>query len=148
MNTFDELYDEIHEITEISNVFLYLIESREMCDSKITCDLFFDYVVKVKNHLKAHDTTLYSIILTKGDSRAKDIADNFLSGSIEIKKLFDGYLKKWSTNNRSKLVISDHQNFVDETKGMFELVLNRFQKETEYLYPLIRQINGDLKKVA
>lgn len=148
MITYEELHDEIHKITETSNVFLYLIENRKMCDSQITCDLFFDYVEKVKNHLKIHDTTIYSLIAREGDSRAKDIADNFLSGSIEIKKIFESYLKKWSKRNHHELLISDHQSFVDETRGIFELVLDRIQNETELLYPLIKSISGDMRKVA
>ncbi|MCP4076674.1 MAG: hypothetical protein GY744_10885 [Gammaproteobacteria bacterium] len=148
MITYEELHDEIHEITEISNVFLYLIENRKMCDSQVTCDLFFEYVEKVKNHLKTHDTAIYSLILQEGDSKAKDTAANFLSGSIEIKKIFDSYLKSCSKRNHPKLLILDHQRFVTETREMFRLVLDRLQHEIEQLYPLLKSISGDMKKVA
>ncbi len=148
MITFDELHQEMHKITEISNVFLYLIENRKMCDSQITCDLFFDYVEKVTDHLKIHDTTIYSLILTKGDTRAKEVAENFLSGSVEIKKIFDSYLKNWSIKNDPKLQITNHKQFVDETREVFGIVLNRIQKETELLYPLIRPLSDDFQKVA
>ena len=148
MITYEELHDEIHEITEISNVFLYLIENRKMCDSQITCDLFFEYVEKVNNHLKTHDTTIYSLIQKEGNSKAKDTADNFLSGSREIKKIFEAYQKSCSKRNHSKLLILNHQRFVTETKEIFKLVLDRLQHEIEQLYPLIKSISGDMKKVA
>ncbi|MCK4708215.1 MAG: hypothetical protein KAU21_06325, partial [Gammaproteobacteria bacterium] len=92
MITYEELYQQIHKITEISNVFLYLIEDRSMSDTQITCELFFDYVEKVKSHLELQDIHLYSSILTDGNAEAKNVADNFMSGSIEIKRIFQKYL--------------------------------------------------------
>lgn len=148
MITYDELHEQIHKITEISNVFLYLIEDRRMCDTQITCDLFFDYVEKVKNHLEIQDHSLYSAILHDGDAEAKKVAENFMSGSIEIKRIFQRYLRKWSKQGKHQLVISNYPTFNKETQEMFDLVLNRIQDETEKLYPLIRSISGDSKKVA
>jgi hypothetical protein len=148
MTTYQELHEQIHQITEISNVFLYLIENRKMCDSKITCDLFFDYVEKVKEHLEIEDKSLYTVILKGGDSNARKTAEKFLSGSVEIKRIFQDYLKKWSRKEKHKLVIDNYDEFISDTRGMFELVLNRFQDETEQLYPLARKISGNLKQVA
>jgi len=148
MITYEKLYQQIHKITEISNVFLYLIEERSMCDTQITCDLFFDYVEKVKNHLELQDNHLYSSILTDGDAEAKKVAENFMSGSIEIKRIFKKYLRKWSNPGRHQLLISNYDTFNTETKEVFEMVLNRIQDEIEHLYPLIRGISGDMQKVA
>lgn len=148
MITYQELHEQIHQITEISNVFLYLIENRKMCDSKITCDLFFDYVEKVKAHLEVEDKSLYTVILKGGDDRARKTAEKFLSGSVEIKRIFQDYLKKWSRKEKHKLVIDNYPEFIQETRDMFELVLNRFQDETEQLYPLARKISGNMQQVA
>lgn len=148
MITYEKLHQQIHDITEISNVFLYLIEDRRMCDTRITCDLFFDYVKKVKYHLEIEDKFLYSAILTDGDAASKQVADNFMSGSMEIKRIFKRYLKKWSHPKSHKLLISNYDDFTSETKGIFELVLKRIQDEIEHLYPLIRSISGDSQKVA
>ncbi|MBL7005055.1 MAG: hypothetical protein ISR69_13640 [Gammaproteobacteria bacterium] len=148
MVTYEELNQQIHQVTEISNVFLYLIKDRKMCDTDITCDLFFDYVEKVKNHLEVEDKSLYAVILNGGNSEAKKTAEKFLSGSKEIKRIFQSYLKKWSNKGRRALVINNYDNFIKETQDMFEIVLNRFQDETEQLYPLARTITGDMKKVA
>jgi myo-inositol-1-phosphate synthase len=148
MITYDELNQQNHQITEISNVFLYLIEDRRMCDTQITCDLFFDYVDKVKNHLEIQDKAIYSAILNDGDNIAKETAENFMSGSQEIKRIFKSYLKKWSHQGKHQLIIANYPDFIEETKGIFELVLNRIQDETERLYPLVRSISGDMQKVA
>jgi len=148
MITLEELRQEVHEITDVSNVFLYLIENRKMCDSKITCNLFFDYVEKVKCHLDVHDTKIYALILKEGDDKGRELAENFLSGSIEIKRIFQDYLKKWSRKGSKKLYLSDHDEFVRETREIFGMVLNRIQHETEQLYPLVSQLDKNLKKVA
>jgi hypothetical protein len=148
MITYQELHEQIHHITEISNVFLYLIDNRKMCDTQITCDLFFDYVEKVKEHLEIEDKSLYTVILKGGDDQARKTAQNFLSGSVEIKRIFQEYLKKWSHKGTQKLVIDNYDEFSKETRSMFELVLNRFQDETEQLYPLARKISGNLLQVA
>ncbi len=149
MITYQQLFEDIHKITEISNVFLYLIRDRAMCDTQITCDLFFDYVDRVNHHLELQENHLYSAILSDGDDADKKVAENFMSGSQEIKKIFKQYLKKWSKGNRKhELLLADYDNFTRETEEVFGMVLKRIQDETEHLYPLIRQLRGDNQQVA
>jgi hemerythrin-like domain-containing protein len=148
MITYEELHKQNHAITEISNVFLYLIENRSMCDTDITCELFFDYVNKVKDHLELQDNHIYTAILRDGDADSILIAENFMSGSREIKRIFHDYQRKWSNPKGRHLRISNYSKFNKETNKMFELVLKRIQDETEKLYPLIRSISGDDDKVA
>ncbi len=148
MITYEKLYEQIHKITEISNVFLYLTEERTMCDTQITCDLFFSYVKVVKLHLEVQDNSLFAAILTDGDDSAKKVAQNFMSGSVEIKRIFNTYLKKWSHPKKHQLLIGNYEQFHQETREIFEMVLNRIQDEIEHLYPLVRSISGDMQKVA
>jgi hypothetical protein len=148
MITYEELHAQNHAITEISNVFLYLIEERSMCDTQITCDLFFDYVDKVKNHLEIQDLHMYNILLTKGDSESKNTAENFMSGSKEIKRIFQAWQKKWSNKQSHALRISNYDQFKKETQQMFHFVLKRIQDETEHLFPLVKKVSGDYQKVA
>jgi hypothetical protein len=119
-----------------------------MCDTKITCDMFFDYVEKVKNHLEVEDKSLYTVILKGGDDRARNTAQLFLSGSREIKRIFQEYLKKWSKPGKHQLIIANHDEFLSDTREVFDLVLNRFQDETEQLYPLARSITGNMHQVG
>lgn len=148
MITYEELHQQNHAITEISNVLLYLIEERSMCDTQITCDLFFDYVDKVKNHLEIQDLHMYNILLTKGDNESRKIAENFMSGSKEIKRIFQSYQKKWSNKQNHALRISNYDAFRKETREMFDLVLKRIEDETERLFPLVKEVSGDYQKVA
>jgi hypothetical protein len=148
MVTFDELNTQNHRITELSNVLTYLLADRSMCDTDVTCKLFFDYVGRVKEHLEIEDKHMYSKLLTHTDKRVSNTAKLFLSGEVEIKRIFSAYLKKWCRKHKQELRIHDYEAFRRETEEMFELVLNRIQDETEKLYPLVREVIGEPRQVA
>lgn len=148
MLTYDELNTQNDKITELTNVLTALMQDRFLCDSSVTCELFYRYVDRVKGHLELTDSNLYSRLLTHGESRVTNTANRFMGGSKEIKRIFAAYLKKWCQMQKKELKITDYDNFLRETEEMFELVLNRIQDETEHLYPLIREISGDDKHAA
>ena len=148
MITYHELHQQNHKITELTNILTLLLQDRLLCDSEITCNLFFDYVDRVKNHLELTDNHLYSRLLTAGDQRIKNAASRFMGGSKEIKRIFGDYLKKWCKLRQRELVIKQYDQFMAETEEMFQMVLDRIQDETEHLYPLVRKVTGDQQKVA
>jgi len=146
MVTFEELNSQNHRIMELSKVLQTVIQDRELCDNEVTCDLFFQYVDQVKGHLDVEDKHLYAALLNHKENGVNYTAKQFLSGSAEIKRIFESYLHKWC--NKRAMLIKDHHAFVNETEDMFRLVLNRIQDETEQLYPLIRKVNGDSRVAA
>ena len=148
MVSFDELFAQNHKITELSNVFLYLIKDRSMCDTDIACDVFFTYVEKVKEHIELVDKKMYKALLASPDQSVNNVADRFMAGSQEIKKIFANYLKTWSKERTKDLVIRDHEAFLKDTEEMFDLVLDRIQRETEHLYPLVRKLRADAMSAA
>jgi hypothetical protein len=148
MVAFAQLHAQNHKITEISNVFHYLIQERSMCDTQIACDLFFNYSRQVREHMELVDKELCGRLISHPDQTVKNTADRFLSGSSEIKRIFADYLKDWCSERQKELKIKDHQRFVNDTKQMFDLVLDRIQRETEHLYPLIRRLEGEDQEAA
>ncbi|MBF0265214.1 MAG: hypothetical protein HQL46_08065 [Gammaproteobacteria bacterium] len=140
MITFDDLNNQNQKISELAKVLTALIQEREVCDTQITCDLFFEYVDKVKDHLDVEERELYKELLTHSDSNVKNTASKFLSSSSEIKRLFKQYVKRWCRNKT--LRIKDHQLFIDESLDMFNIVLERIVDETENLYPILRDVYG------
>jgi hypothetical protein len=148
MVTFSQLHEQIHKITELSNVFRYLIQDRSMCDTDIACDLFFDYTRHVKEHMELVDREICGALISNPDQAVKNTADRFLSGSSEIKRIFAEYLKDWCSERRRQLKIKDHGAFVEDTNQMFDLVLDRIQRETEHLYPLVRKLEGADQQAA
>ena len=149
MITYDELHTQNHDITELSNVLLYLFRDRSMCDTGACCELFYRYVGKVKDHIDLVDKNLYSRLLAHDDHDTQELARNFMSGSQEIKKIIASYIKAWCPKKKpDTLAIAEHERFLKESEEMFELILQRIQNETERLYPLIKEISGDMEKAA
>ncbi|MEA1890064.1 MAG: hypothetical protein U9N50_09845 [Pseudomonadota bacterium] len=149
MITFDELNAQNDTITELSNVLLYLFKERSMCDTGACCELFHRYVDKVNQHIDLVDRNLYSNLLNDSDIGVRNLVKNFMSGSQEIKKLIHSYTRQWCPRKHpDQLLIGNHERFLKETEGMFEMVLQRIQDETEKLYPLIRKTSGDMETAA
>jgi len=116
MITYEELHAENHDITELSNVLLYLFKERTMCDTGTCCELFHRYTEKVKHHIDTVDKNLYRGLLTHEDREVQQLARNFMSGSQEIKKIIATYIKTWCPKKK--------------------------QNETEKLYPMVRELDG------
>lgn len=140
MISFDALNEQNHQITELANVLSYLMKDRAMCDNGVTCKLFFEYVERVQEHLDLEDKHLYARLLTHRDNDICNTAKLFLSGSMEIQRIFKAYQKKWCPKDRQSLKVADYGNFRRETEEMFGMVLRRIQDETEKLYPLVREV--------
>jgi succinate dehydrogenase flavin-adding protein (antitoxin of CptAB toxin-antitoxin module) len=148
MINYDELNNENHHITELSNVLLYLFRERAMCDTGACCELFQRYTDKVQEHIDLVDQNLYSRLLTHDDHAIQKLAKNFMSGSQEISKIMSAYKKKWCPGKEAdSLKIKEYERFLEESEGMFNLVLKRIQDETEKLYPLVRELSNDKKTV-
>jgi hypothetical protein len=141
MVTFADLHQQNHKITELSNVFLYLIRERAMCDTEVACDLFFDYAKNVREHIDLVDKQLCGRLISHPDQGVRNTADRFMSGSAEIKRIFGSYLKDWCSEKHKELRVRNYERFLEETSQMFTLVLERIQRETEHLYPLIRRLD-------
>jgi hypothetical protein len=142
MITYDELNEQNHRITELSNVLHYLLADRTMCDTGSCCDLFYRYVDLVKEHIEIVDKEMYKDLLASPDDKVSNIAKNFMSGSMEIKKILREFMHQWcpTAKKHGGLQIKDHAKFLNDIDQLFEIVLQRIQDETEHLYPLVRSL--------
>jgi len=134
----DTLQEQNHQIAELSNVLETLLKNRELCDTQVACDMFFSYIDLVKEHLRVEDENIYQPMLTHSDASVKKVADQFMTGSSEIKRVLGQYLKRWSRKNT--LRIKNHDKFLSDTNDMFELIWKRIIDETEHLYPVVREV--------
>ena len=143
MITYEELNEQNHRITELSNVLSYLFKDRSMCDTGSCCDLFYHYVDLVKKHIDLVDKDMYSDMLASPDKKINNVARNFMSGSLEVKRILKDFSKHWCpTRSKSSLTIKDHEKFLKETDELFEIILQRILDETEHLYPLVRSLRN------
>nr|VFK37261.1 MAG: hypothetical protein BECKSD772F_GA0070984_101313 [Candidatus Kentron sp. SD]VFK42287.1 MAG: hypothetical protein BECKSD772E_GA0070983_10169 [Candidatus Kentron sp. SD]VFK80560.1 MAG: hypothetical protein BECKSD772D_GA0070982_11281 [Candidatus Kentron sp. SD] len=138
MITFDELNTQNHEITELSNVLLYLIANRAMCDTQTASELFFQYLDKIHQHLDIVDH-LYTILLADRNQHTNNVANNFMSGEQELRKIIVTYVKTWINKEKREVIIKNYEEFLHDTQTLFHLVLDRIQDEIEHLYPLVRR---------
>jgi len=148
MLTYDELNAQNDKITELSNVLRLLLTDRLLCDSSITAELFCRFVDQVRNHLEITDKKLYTQLLTSGDSHVTTVANRFMGGSKEIKRIFADFVKKWCNMKKQQLLVTDYDEFARITEDMFDMVLDRIQDEVEHLYPLLREVREDNKYAA
>ncbi len=136
MISIDSMHEHNHKIAEYSKVLSVLIRDRELCDTQVMCDIFFNYVDAVKEHLKTEEKNIYQPMLIHSDQSIKNTATQFMSGSMEIKRVIAQYTRKWCSG--SKLRIKNHDLFVEDTEEIFEFVWNRIIDESEHLYPAFK----------
>ena len=141
MISYMELHEQNHKITELSNVLSYLINERSMCDTAVSCELFFRYVAMVREHLEVEERELYQLLLVHEDNDVRNTGRKFLSGSGEIKRVFGQYLKRWCKGK--ELRIRDHDAFIHDTREIFALVIRRIDDEIVHLYPTLLE-NGHI----
>ena len=143
MISYKELNEQNHRITELSNVMRYLLKDRSMCDTDTCCELFHRYVDQVQEHIDTVEKNMYSDLLRSSDEHANNTVKNFMSGSVEVKKIINEFTKQWCpVKSTGVLKIKDHDEFLEDTDRMFDLVLQRILDETEHLYPLVRNIKS------
>jgi hypothetical protein len=112
-----------------------------MCDTGSCCELFYRYVDLVKKHIEMVDKDMYSDLLKSPDEKINNVARNFMSGSVEIKRILKDFTKRWCpTKRKDTLHINGHAQFMKDTEELFDIVLQRILNETEHLYPLVRSL--------
>jgi hypothetical protein len=143
MVSYKELNEQNHKITELSNVLRYLFKDRSMCDTDSCCTLFKNYVNLVQEHIDTIDKNMYTDLLKSGDEKAGNVVRNFMSGSVEVKRILNKFNKEWCpVKAHGELTIKDYDKFLEDTDELFDIVLNRIQDETEHLYPLSRNLKA------
>jgi hypothetical protein len=134
----DHLNEQNHEIAELTKVLSFMITDREICDTNILNQLFFDYIRKVSEHLQLEEKNLYQPLMMHNKNTTRQVANRFLSGSGEIKRVFKQYQKRWCRHH--KLYIRNHDKFIQDSNDMFEMVFDRIVDAAEHLYPVVRDV--------
>jgi len=88
---------------------------------------------KLMVHLAAEDYALYPKMIESDDAEAASTAKQYRDEMGGLKEAFQGYYARW--NNREKIG-SDPANFIAETRGVFEALGQRVERENTVLYPL------------
>lgn len=141
MVSYENLNEQNHKITELSNILAVLIQDRSLCDSKTCSNLFYDFMNRVKEHIREVDSNMYLDLLKHSSQDVNNVANNFMSGSQEIKRIMNRYERRWCNKKTKEINIgAKHDKFLKETDEMFDMILSRIQGEMEHLYPTVRKI--------
>ena len=135
--SFDDIHVHNHKLRELSNVVVYLMQERSMCDTETANSLFCETLQKIDEHLKMVGH-LYTTLLSKKETNAQRTAQMFMSGERELRLIIADYKKVWFGKNRPELRVGDHAQFIKDTEELFEIVLTRIEDETEKLYPMLK----------
>jgi len=152
MISYEELQAQNHKITELSNLLGHVLIERTLCDNGECCQIFSNYMREVNEHMEAVDCNLYSELLLSEDLRVKNAAKSFMQGTVEIRRIMKEYVLKWCSKSGKRFAFDepgrDYEQFLDDSNAMFEIILDRIQKETEGLYPLVGQLQMEQQRAA
>ena len=92
---------------------------------------------KLKIHLESEDKFLYPNLLKNENEKIKNIAKCYIDEMGDIFNIFNNYKNQFNT--RSK-IINNKDNFVINTKEVFDKIEKRMKKEDKELYTLLQDI--------
>lgn len=99
--------------------------------------------VYVKILFSIEERTLFPIILNNGDEAARSEAICFIADTEEMKDTYYKYNEKWV---RLDLIQKDPDNFIKETRIIFDKFFSVFTKEKKFIR-LISGVEGQNKNV-
>jgi hemerythrin-like domain-containing protein len=105
-------------------------------NAKTACELLCDLGEMLRQHLSTEDRSLYPRLLIHEDPKVKSIAWGFISGEKPLRATFENYHTRWLRN--WDLDFSDE--FLAETRKVFDLVSQRIDREEQELLPKLEEI--------
>jgi hypothetical protein len=152
MISYEELHTQNHKITELSNLLGHVLTERTLCDNGECCHLFSKYMDEVNQHMDVVDRNLYSELLLSDDVKLNNTAKSFMNGTVEIRRIMKQYVSKWCNKTGKRFAFGkrgeNYEQFLEDSEAMFTIILDRIQKETEGLYPLVRKLQEEQQRAA
>lgn len=105
-------------------------------DAKEMRTLLSELAGKLKVHLAMEDKHLYPKLLSHDNGTVRSTAQQYIDEMGGIAKVFTDYLDRWP---HAKAIQENASGFIEETKGLFNALGNRINKENNDLYPLLEE---------
>ena len=130
--TFRRQHRQLLKITiEISN----LLDPKGLAEDASNIRSLLSHLAgKLSVHLSMEDKYLYPNLLDSKDTRVSSLAKQYIDEMGDIKEVFGAYVKIWPSPTA---IQNDPIKFINETKGIFEALQKRIDREDSNLYPLI-----------
>lgn len=136
LNVYRNSHAELRQMIDDLNAILTPELLKIRPNAKTAYELLCDLGKKVRSHLADEDRTLYPTLLIHEDPKIKSIAWGFISGEKPLRKIFDDYHKRWLKNCDFKFT----DDFLAETREVFEMVASRIDREEQVLLPKLLEI--------
>jgi hemerythrin-like domain-containing protein len=133
-----EFSKENQEIVDLSAILNILVNSGDLRDNPVFCDLLSRFRDRIWAHLVHEDKAVYAELLNHPDRSVNEVADQFINNTHSLKKILSTYLKRWCHVPGS--IAGDREfndTFLEETREIFRLVDERISLENSKLFPII-----------
>jgi iron-sulfur cluster repair protein YtfE (RIC family) len=116
----------------------YLADGLELLENSNTVSkLLADLSRELKMHLTIEDTSLYPILCLGDNEELKNKALEFKEEMGGIRGSFEAYIAKWPSGYQIK---ENFEEFIKETKSLFEALAERIDRENNILYQMIDEL--------
>jgi hemerythrin-like domain-containing protein len=105
-------------------------------NAKTAYQLLCELGTKVRAHLGEEDRGVYPSLLIHEDPRVKSLAWGFINGERPLRRAFDDYHRRWLKN----CDFNFSQEFIDESRDIFQMVSDRIDRENQVLFPKLVEI--------
>ncbi|MDH4229369.1 MAG: hemerythrin domain-containing protein [Nitrospirota bacterium] len=131
----DRFREQHNELLKIAGQIVpYLKESTLSKDASAVRDLLSKLMGTLKVHLSMEDKSLYPRLVSHPDKKVSKLAKDFIAEMGGIAKAVTAYAGKWNTEERIR---AEAATFIAETKGLFDALGKRIERENNQLYPLL-----------
>lgn len=127
----DEL---VRIVTKISPL---LTSNKIQENAKIIRDLLSDLFGKLNVHLVIEDKSLYPGLIKNPDDNVKKVAQKFIEEMGSIGEAVKAYKQEWPTASH---IQKNPNDFLEQTKGLFDALANRIERENNELYKLVDEL--------
>lgn len=118
----------------ISKIMIYKSEQQVKDNASGISSLLNQLAGKFKMHAIAEDQFLYPTLMNHTDPKVKATAQTFYTEMGGLAKTFEGFKNNFMT---AKIISSDPETFLIESKKILSAFNNRIVKENKELYPLL-----------
>ncbi len=133
--SFRDQHDDLLKIASEISAHLNVDELTK--DASEVRSLLSKLLGKLGVHLSMEDKTLYPKLLEHSDERVKSMAKRFIDEMGGIGEAVKAYKGKWSSPVQ---IQKDPSDFIEQTKGIFDALVKRIEKENNELYKTVDEL--------
>ncbi|MBF0502116.1 MAG: hemerythrin domain-containing protein [Candidatus Riflebacteria bacterium] len=140
MHNFEPYQEQHQEILALMTGLLErLHEPMEINDSMEVLRNLGILAEKIRLHLAQEDNLLYPYFFRHPNTEVRETAQRYMASMGNLNQTFQEYLHRWNVPEK---ISHGPQDFIQETKLVFEVMAKRMLSEEAELYPLTRRANG------